>query len=418
MSFAIILFVFIVFVDFYSFKGIRLLLRDTSSDIILYGTYTLFWLVTAFSVGLIIYILRLQSIERTAEVYSRIFLLGGIFMLFYIPKVFFIVFHFSEDIIYGFHWIINKLIYRPKPDALSDGPAISRYKFLTQIGLIIAAIPFVSILYGMTKGRFNFRVIRHNLSFTDLPSGLSGLKIIQISDIHLGSLYGHQEKIKAAVELINKEEADILVFTGDMVNNFAEELDGWMPLLKGMQAKKGKYAILGNHDYGDYFDWKNKEEKQANLDKLVALEKEAGFDVLLNESREIKHKDSQFELLGIENWGLPPFPQYGNLEKTMKDTSSSSFKILMSHDPSHWDAEVLHKTPIQLTLSGHTHGMQFGIEAGPVKWSPAKYKYPRWAGLYEEGKQKLYVNRGLGYIGFPGRVGMPPEITILTLEKA
>jgi hypothetical protein len=270
----------------------------------------------------------------------------------------------------------------------------------------------------MAKGRFNFRITNEKLSFPNLPEAFNGFKVVHISDIHIGSFLGHENQVKKAIELVNEQNPDIILFTGDLVNNFAEELSGWIPILSDLRAKYGKFSILGNHDYGDYFEWPNKAEKEQNLTNLKQAHKELGFKLLLNESMQIELNNSKIGLIGVENWGLPPFPQYGNLKVAMNGSSELPFNILMSHDPSHWDAEVIDKTNIDLTLSGHTHGMQFGIEIGNVKWSPVKYKYPRWGGLYKENKQYLYVNRGFGYIGFPGRVGMPPEITVIELKRA
>ena len=270
----------------------------------------------------------------------------------------------------------------------------------------------------MIKGRFNFRIVNETIHFHNLPVDFENFKIVQISDIHIGSFLGHENKVTRAIDLVNDQNPDLILFTGDLVNNFAEELNGWVPILSKLKAKYGLYSILGNHDYGDYFDWKNMNEKEQNLQKLIHLHKQIGFNLLLNDSAIIKKDNSEIALIGVENWGLPPFPQHGDLKKALINAINVPFKILMSHDPSHWDVEVLDKTDINLTLSGHTHGMQFGIEIGNIKWSPVKYKYPRWAGLYKESNQYLYVNRGFGNIGYPGRVGMPPEITVIELKKA
>jgi len=215
--------------------------------------------------------------------------------------------------------------------------------------------------------------------------------------------------------LINEQEPDLIFFTGDLVNNFAEETEDWAPVLKKMNAKMGKYSILGNHDYGDYSEWPSPEAKEKNLEEIKAFHKKMGFQLMLNENKSLKVNDEEIALIGVENWGKPPFPQHGDLDKAMEGVNPDSFKLLMSHDPSHWDAKVLGKTDINLTFSGHTHGMQFGIERIGIKWSPIQYRYPRWGGLYKESKQFLYVNRGFGYIGFPGRIGMPPEITVVEL---
>ena len=205
--------------------------------------------------------------------------------------------------------------------------------------------------------------------------------------------------------------------TGDFINNYSTEMDKFIPILSKLEAKIGKYTILGNHDYGEYVPWKSEQERQQNLERVIQMQREIGFDLLLDESRKIQIEDETIELVGIQNWGLPPFPQYGDLKKAMSETFTDSFKILMSHDPTHWDEQVLKKTNIDLTLSGHTHGAQFGIEIPGFRWSPVTIRYKRWGGLYSEGNQKIYINTGLGSIGYPGRVGMPPEITVLTLNR-
>jgi len=217
---------------------------------------------------------------------------------------------------------------------------------------------------------------------------------------------------------MNKQNADIILFTGDFVNNMADELSGFADILMDLQAPKGMYSILGNHDYGDYVEWNSIHEKNNNFKYLLDIQRECGFNLLLNNSVKIFNGLDFIEVIGVENWGLPPFPQYGNLEKALSETEEKSFKILLSHDPTHCDEQVLNFTDIDLTLSGHTHGAQFGIEIPGWRWSPVNMRYKRWGGLYDEGKQKLNVNTGLGFIGFPGRVGMPPEITIIELIKA
>lgn len=418
MMFYLFIITFVVLVDLYSFKGIKLLSTNLDSDILRYSVYIIYWLIPVLLISILLYFRTLLPIEREPKIFKNFFLLAGFFILFYVPKLVFILFHLTEDIIHIVKWTVNKVSETPEIMAGENPVGISRAKFISQLGLVVAAIPFASIVYGMAKGRFNFRVENINLSFPNLPDAFNGFKVIQISDIHIGSFYGHEEKVKEAIKLINKQNPDVILFTGDLVNNFTEELKGWTSILSNLKANYGKYSILGNHDYGDYFDWKNDAEKKQNLDNLKQIQNEIGFRLLLNESEEIELNGSKIGLIGIENWGLPPFPQYGNLKQAMNGSSEKQFKILMSHDPSHWDAEVIKDTNIDLTLSGHTHGMQFGINLGKLKWSPVKYKYPRWAGLYQEGKQYLYVNRGFGYIGFPGRVGMPPEITVIQLKKA
>ncbi|RED44376.1 hypothetical protein DFQ10_10358 [Winogradskyella eximia] len=294
----------------------------------------------------------------------------------------------------------------------------SRRKFVSQVALGIAAIPLSSLLYGMFQGKYNFRVLNYTLHFDDLPEAFDGYKITQISDIHSGS-FDNKEKIEYAIDLINEQKSDVLLFTGDMVNNKASEMLPWMETFGRLKAKDGKFSILGNHDYGDYVDWNSKEEKNQNLEELKNIQKEMGFDLLLNESRYLEKNGQRLALVGVENWGKGPFKKAGDLEKAASQIQSEDFKILMTHDPSHWEARVL-RDPYHyhLTLSGHTHGMQFGIEIpGWIKWSPAKWRYKYWAGIYTELNQHINVNRGFGYLGYPGRVGIWPEITVIELKK-
>jgi hypothetical protein len=257
------------------------------------------------------------------------------------------------------------------------------------------------------------------LEYEDLPEAFDGFTIAQISDIHSGS-FDNQEKVQYGVDMVTELGADAVVFTGDMVNNIADEAEPWIPTFQRLKGKLGIFSILGNHDYGDYWKFPTPEAKVANLDRLKEIHKEMGMDLLLNESRYFERNGQRIYLAGVENWGLPPFPPYGDLDKALEQIPEDAFTVLLSHDPSHFDAKVKqHPIKVHLTLSGHTHGMQFGIEIpGWIKWSPVKFKYPKWAGVYrEEDGKVLHVNRGFGYLAFPGRVGMWPEITHITLKK-
>jgi predicted MPP superfamily phosphohydrolase len=282
----------------------------------------------------------------------------------------------------------------------------------------IAAIPFGSLLYGMYRGKYNFKVLKYNLEFEDLPNAFDGYQITQISDIHSGS-FDNSEKIEYAIELINKQQSDVILFTGDMVNNKTEEMIPWKATFSKLKAKEGKFSILGNHDYGDYVTWDTEELKSENLEDLKKLQKEIGFDLLLNESRYLQKGEDRIALVGVENWGRGGFKKAGDLGKAAESISKDDFKILLSHDPSHWEDVVISDDyHYHLTLSGHTHGMQFGIEIpGWVKWSPVQWRYKYWAGIYKEMGQYINVNRGFGFLGYPGRVGIWPEITVITLKK-
>jgi predicted MPP superfamily phosphohydrolase len=282
-----------------------------------------------------------------------------------------------------------------------------------QIGWVLSGLLFLGILVGIFYGRWNWKTHRVQLSFPHFPEELESLKIVQISDIHVGSFFNNHGKVNKAIDQINDLDADYVFFTGDLVNNTAAEMDGWEPIFSRIKAKKGKFSILGNHDYGDYVRWEADDHKVQNLKTLINKHREIGFTPLLNESIEL---EENIWLLGVENWGKAPFRQSGKLAHTLNGVPESALKILLSHDPSHFDLQVL-DTNIDLTLSGHTHGMQFGIERFGIKWSPVSLRYKKWAGLYQVGQQFLYVNRGFGYLGFPGRVGIYPEITEITITK-
>ncbi|MBR9844783.1 MAG: metallophosphoesterase [Algicola sp.] len=319
----------------------------------------------------------------------------------------------GEDIIRLFLGLYDKLFATRETFYLP-----SRRKFISTVALGIAAIPFASLLYGMYKGKYRFRVLDYVLHFEDLPEAFDGYKITQISDIHSGS-FDNRKKIEYGVNLINQQESDVILFTGDMVNNKSSEMLPWAELFGNLKAKDGVFSVLGNHDYGDYIDWPSRDAKAQNLVDLIELQKTMGYDVLLNESRFIERNGQRIAVVGVENWGKGGFKKAGDLKKAASQVNAEDFKILMTHDPSHWEAEVVHdEYHYHLTLSGHTHGMQFGIEIpGWIKWSPVKWRYKQWAGIYEELGQYINVNRGFGYLGYPGRVGIWPEVTVITLKK-
>jgi predicted MPP superfamily phosphohydrolase len=343
--------------------------------------------------------------------------ISGTFILFYVPKLVFIIFNLIDDLIH-LAKILYKKIRKTKEQETTQGEPISRKQFLTRTGIVIAGLPFISIAYGIKWGKFNYTTRNFSLSFNNLPVSFDGIRIVQISDFHIGSFLNSIDEVEVAVDLINEQNADLLLFTGDFVNNLSSEMDKFIPILTKLKASMGRFSILGNHDYGDYVPWNSIEDKKQNFDRLINLQEDIGFKMLINDSQKVSLNGEEIELVGVENWGLPPFPQYGDLNKALLKTSKDSFKILMSHDPTHWDEEVLEKTNIDFTLSGHTHGAQFGIEIPGWRWSPVNMRYKRWGGLYTEGKQSLYVNTGIGFIGFPGRVGMPPEIAVIELKKA
>lgn len=328
-------------------------------------------------------------------------------------KLVIILFLFSEDIFRLLSGTYQKLFGASKEFSLPE-----RRRFLAMIAMGIAALPFGALLYGMYKGKYNFKVLKYTLEYEDLPDSFDGYQITQISDIHSGS-FDDRKKIEYGVDLINRQKSDVLLFTGDMVNNKTEEMLPWAELFSTLEAKDGKFSVLGNHDYGDYIPWETEELKQQNLQDLKDLQRNIGFDLLLNEHRYLQKGKDRIALVGVENWGKGGFKKAGDLKKASSKIHPDDFTILMSHDPSHWSEEVLHDDKhYHLTLSGHTHGMQFGIEIpGWIKWSPVKWRYPHWAGIYKELGQFINVNRGFGFLGYPGRVGIWPEITVITLKK-
>jgi predicted MPP superfamily phosphohydrolase len=336
----------------------------------------------------------------------------GLLLTALIPKLVILLVLFGEDI----YRVILKTI-----SAITSGETkgiVGRRKFISQVALALAAIPFVSFIYGIVQGKYNYKVLKYRLTFPDLPDAFDGFTITQISDIHSGS-FTNKEKIQYGVDLINEQKSDIMLFTGDIVNNKADEMNNWIDVFGKLEAKEGKFSVLGNHDYGDYMDWKNPEDKAENFEDVKKIHQKIGFDLLLDEHRYLEKDGQKIALLGVENWGKG-FNQAGDLKKASANIKKEDFKILMSHDPSHWEHKVKKDDfNYQLTLSGHTHGLQLGIEIpGWIKWSPSKYAYKQWAGLYQEFGRYINVNRGFGYHAFPGRVGIWPEITVIELKKA
>lgn len=336
-----------------------------------------------------------------------------------LPKLIVIPFLLLEDIGRIVHlaisWVVN--IFQSSSTEPESVHLASRKKFISQLALGIAAVPFIGLLYGMAKGKYDYRVHRIKLKFPDLPDAFNGFTITQISDIHCGS-FDSKSDVEKGISLANQQKSDLLLFTGDLVNNRADEMDKWMGEFSRLTAPFGKFSILGNHDYGDYNRWESDTAKKNNLQRLKEIHHEIGFRLMLNENLKIEKSGEHITLIGVENWGKGGFQKYGDLDKAIEGVTDGDFKILMSHDPSHWEAKTVpHPRHVHLTLAGHTHGMQFGIEIPGFKWSPIKYVYPQWAGIYNEGNKFLYVNRGFGFLAYPGRVGILPEITVITLEK-
>jgi len=349
-----------------------------------------------------------QSKGQTAESMHVMALL----LLFLLPKILISIPLFFEDMFRFTRWTSNKFIYKK---IITN----SRSSLLTKIVLTAAGLLTVSIIYGVFVGKYNFKVREETIVFKDLPNGFDGLKVLQISDLHVGS-WDNKEAIEKGIEMINAQEYDILLFTGDFVNTLATEADPWIAALQKIKTPKyGKFAVLGNHDYGEYVKWDTEAAKEANFVAIKSNIEKSGFKLLLNENVVLKNNNDSIYLLGVENWGLN-FKKAGDLKKTSENVPTDAFKIVMTHDPSHWDAEIVnHQQKYQLTLSGHTHGMQFGFDIPSVlEWSPAEYIYPEWGGLYNKGHQYIYVNRGFGFHAYSGRVGIWPEITVLELKKS
>jgi predicted MPP superfamily phosphohydrolase len=305
----------------------------------------------------------------------------------------------------------------PAPEA--GGQPLTRSEFISRLALGLGLVPLLAMLWGMVKGKTDYTVRRVVLRYPNLPASFDGFKILQISDLHTGSFNGNTEPMERAVALINAQKADLIVMTGDLVNNIATEVEPHIPALAGIKSELPIFSILGNHDYGDYVQWPSIEAKLDNLQRLTSNHAKIGWRLLLDESHTIRRGTDELAVLGVQNWSShPQFPKHGKLAQTHATSGNAAFKLLLSHDPSHWEAQVLDYKDIDLTLSGHTHGMQFGINLPFFKWSPVQYSYPQWAGLYEQGRQKLYVNVGLGYLGVPMRAGFLPEITVLELRRA
>ncbi len=401
----------VAIIEIIAYLGGRILLFDWGKTGIT-GFYSVVYLTETCIVILLTILIPMLMRRKHSYVKSTYYSFQaiGIAMADLLPKLLFSLFVIISLIVQGAYVIFDKLIFHSAKNRLD-------LETLLIIGGLLGIFLLAAIIRGIIIGRFDFRVVRQALDFDNLPRAFEGLKIVQISDMHIGSFYNHHDRVQEAIELINELSPDLILFTGDMVNNTAEETKGWKEIFAGLRASMGKFSILGNHDYGDYIRWSSEEAKKKNLQELIDFERSAGFDIMLNENRIIERNGEKIAIIGVENWGNPPFARYGYLPDAMRGTEHLPFSILMSHDPSHWDEEVFGKTHIDLTLSGHTHGMQFGIIIGNWKWSPVQWRYERWGGLYRHNGQCLYVNRGLGHIGFPGRVGMLPEITLIELRR-
>ncbi len=397
-NFIVLLAVFFI-IEIYVYQAIK---NITTNNYIRIG----YWVFTLLAYGIILY--WILTFNRSSRDHQQIQLMVSAMMIFILPKLLSVMFlligDFTRFLEFGFKYFTAKENYFPE-----------RRKFISTTALAAAGIFSLLAIDGIIFGKYRHTVRKVKLRFKNLPESFKGYKIVQISDVHSGSFFNPQ-KLQKAIDLINEQDADVVLFTGDMVNNYADEFKPFIPLFKSIKAKDGKFSILGNHDYGDYGAWNSAEEKAQNIPNLKNYQAEAGFRMLRNENIALEKNGDKIYLLGVENWGIKPFPQYGDLDKALLGVPEDAIKVLMSHDPTHFDEVVKkHKTNVNLTLSGHTHGMQFGLDLKNIKWSPVKFKYKKWADLYESEGKYLYVNRGFGVIAYPGRVGINPEITVIEL---
>jgi len=389
----------ILVVDVLAFYWLQTITALTHSPVMVRIINILFWV---FTTGLIAAIMTMRLRLKNMEPQRRQLLISslyGLTVLSFVPKLIFVV---VISIIYNSNAVM---------------PATPSFYWVPLLGLLAGMLPFFALTYAIFRSLYRFKVHKHSIAFSALPVAFDALRIVHISDTHLGSFNYRFHIFDRAVKLINDLQPDLILFTGDLVNNFAAELNGWEETFHQLHAQMGKYAVLGNHDYGDYSNWSSLADKQKNLEAIKAFHQRIGFKLLLNEAVTLYKDGKSIVMVGVENWGNPPFQQYGDIKKAMSTVEEPGFKILLSHDPTHWSMEIVQQTDINLTLSGHTHGMQAGFHFRNKKWSPIKYKYKHWAGLYQEQEQYLHVNRGLGWLGFPGRIGMRPEITLIEIHR-
>ena len=401
-------------IDFYVFYGLKFLFAAKESSGKIFSM--IYWGLTLLA--LVIIVAGFFSDWRSWPKFIRMYSFSFVFIL-YLAKILMTVFLLLDDVVRVFRWSGISIYNKFNPSALNDDFSVSRLSFLVKFGAMLSAVPLVSLVYGMTGNAYRHRVRKVKLSLPNLPEAFEGFKAVQISDLHVGSFMS-DEPLKKAIELIHQQKPDVIFFTGDLVNDRHDEALEFRHILSTMTAPFGVYSVLGNHDYGDYYQWKTLTEKQDNLSKLKALHGEMGWKLLLNDHTFIEKDGQRLGLIGVENWSARMnFKRYGDMKKAVDGFDPSPVNILLSHDPSHWHAEITEAYPyVDLMLSGHTHGFQFGVEIPGFRWSPVQYVYKEWADLYQTGQQYLYVNRGLGFIGYPGRVGILPEITVFEFSRA
>jgi predicted MPP superfamily phosphohydrolase len=396
----------LILIDLYAYQALKVVISNSSLSAKTWSK------LLFFSLNILMISFSIAYTSGLLEDWDKVSLtiLRSLIFIAYLSKFLVLPFLFIDDVIRGFLYIFDFF----KPNQAFNA---SRSRFLSQFGIFIGAIPLISLTYGIFRNAYRFQLRQSKIKIDQIPSELIGLKIIQISDIHSGSFL-YPEEVNKAVEIINNQSADLVFFTGDLVNNTADEVIPLLPVLSKIKAKYGVYSILGNHDYGDYVRWENSDKKQENLDRLKLYHKELGWQLLTNENRIVNINGKEIGIIGVENFSTHMrFPKYGKLKESFSGVENTSLKLLLSHDPSHWAHEVITEfKDIAITFSGHTHGFQFGVEIpGFIQWSPIQYVYKQWAGLYKNGNQMLYVNRGLGHLGYPGRVGILPEVTLIEL---
>ncbi len=402
----------VIVVDFVDFVGLKVMLRRLKNTNFYNRLFVVYWAMDVLmALYFMIHFLWVGYPGDDYKKYRSFFFVFGVFLLVYLPRFVYFLFVVGQLIYYKL-----KLLFKPKRNYSVNRKKRNNY-IIQKVGLLFAGLMFFLVLYGMIWGKDNFVVKQETIYFSDLPISFDGLRIAQLSDMHLGSFTSTAE-VEKGVDLLRKQNPDLILFTGDMVNNVAAELDDYKKLFANIHPKYGMYAILGNHDMGDYVKWKDTKIQLSKIQQIIDAEEDMGFVMMLNQNKILYKGDDSIAIIGVENWGKPPFKKYGDLHLAMRGVENVPFKILLTHDPSHFDLEVKEKTPIQLTLSGHTHGMQMGIDCCGFKWSPIQWLYPEWDGLYRFGRQYIYVNPGFGYIGMPLRIGISPEITIITLKRA
>lgn len=414
--------VFIVLVDFYLWQAVKLLIKSSSVTTQRIITWV-FWGINILSLTIIASFFLFPPSTLHPQVRNMI--AASIFII-YASKLFSILILFIEDITRFFRWIFSFFqrtdnqgvtTNQPSLEPVQDAHKISRSEFIAKSALAVGGLHLGAMSWGIISGAHDYRIRRVSLKLKNLPKQFDGMKIAQLSDIHSGSFF-NKTAVKGGVEMLLAEKPDVVFFTGDLVNNEAKEMKDYINIFDKVKAPLGVYSTLGNHDYGDYVKWNSQQAKVENLKNLMKSHEIMGWNLLMDEHRELKVDGESIAILGIQNWGAGNFAKYGNLDKALKNTDDYSTKLLLSHDPSHWRSQVLGKTNIDVAFAGHTHGMQYGVEIGGIKWSPVQFRYKEWAGLYQEAEQQLYVNRGFGYIGYPGRLGILPEITIFELKKS